>query len=131
MRRHGRGMNAEFTIKVEPECDLVRVECRGFFRPADVERFAAERVGALRLLRCAPKDHLAISDIRNLTVFAQDTLEALSATINDPALQARRLAVVAGSSLLSRQLKRLSESQTLAVFLNYEDAEKWLFERRI
>jgi hypothetical protein len=120
-------MDANFTITVQNELDLVRVSMSGFFFPSDVERFRHARDEAHLLLRSLPNQHLTIVDIREMKVQAQETVAAFQAVLGEKRHHGRRLAIVAGSSLARSQAKRASQ-RVVAYFAAVEEAEQWLLQ---
>ena len=121
-------MDANFTITVQNELDLVRVSMSGFFFPSDVERFRHARDEAHLLLRSLPNQHLTIVDIREMKVQAQETVAAFQAVLGEKRHHGRRLAIVAGSSLARSQAKRAASQRVVAYFAAVEEAEQWLLQ---
>jgi hypothetical protein len=126
MRPYFPGMDARFSIDVDPRRDLVRITLAGFFKPADVERFLAARDEAHRKLACAPNAHVTLADVREMAIQSQDAVAAFGALLADPRHRSRRLAFVFASSLARNQLLRAAEGRGAKLFGTIEEAEAWL-----
>lgn len=120
-------MQADFAISVSLPFNLVRIRMGGFFLPADIERFCAERNAAHRRLRCAPNEHITLVDIRDMAIQSQDVVSQFAKVMHTPEVYSRRLAIVVGASLARTQIKRAAEGRDVAYFDSVEAAERWLF----
>lgn len=119
-------MMPRMSIDVEPQRDLVRITLAGFFAPADVARFVAERDAAHQRLRCGPNQHLTLVDIRAMRIQSQDSVAAFQQVLGDPRMVSRRLAFVVARSLARLQIRRAAAEREAAYFTAIEDAEAWL-----
>lgn len=122
-------MSAEFSFRVDPDRDLVRVRMAGFFTPEDVAAFARARAEAHGLLRCPPNAHVTLNDVREMKIQPQETVEAFGRLLVDPAFRSRRLAFVAAPTLARSQLQRALAGRTdVRLFEEEAEARAWLFE---
>ena len=99
-------MAASFDVNVDTSRDLVRLTLHGFFAPADVVAFEAERDRGHARLTCAPNAHLTLADVRGMTVQPQDVVKTFGGLLANPKHQSRKLALVFASALAKRQLAR-------------------------
>jgi hypothetical protein len=120
-------MKAEFSIDVDPRCDLVRIRMAGFFRKGDIADFLAARRAAHEELRCAPNAHLTINDIRGMDIQAHDIVDSFREMLAAPEYRSRRLAFVVGNTLARSQAIRAIESREARWFTDPAIAEAWLF----
>lgn len=120
-------MSAEFSIRVDPARDLVRIRMAGFFTPADVAAFVRARAEAHARLRCARNRHLTLNDVREMKIQPKDALEAFRGLLADPAHRSRRLAFVTAPTLARAQLERaLLGREDVRLFDDEREAEAWL-----
>lgn len=119
-------MTPRMSIDVEPGRDLVRITLAGFFTPADVTRFVAERDAAHNRLRCGPNQHLTLVDMRAMHIQSQDSVDAFQRVLGDPRTVSRRLAFVVARSLSRLQIKRAAANREAAYFTEIDEAEAWL-----
>lgn len=120
-------MAPRFSIVVDADRDLVRIDLGGFFESADIRAFVAALRDALRLLRCAPNRHLTLVDLRAVDIQPQESVEGFQQIVADPAIASRRLAFVVGRSLARRQVRRVASARPAAFFDDEAAAERWLF----
>lgn len=120
-------MQASWSIDVDPALSVVRITLRGFFTPADVAAFEAARDQAHARLRCAPHQHLTLTDTREMKIQPQDTVHAFQALLANKRHHSRKIAFVSASSLARMQLLRAAESRTARMFTDPAEAEAWLF----
>lgn len=120
-------MRAEFSIKVEPDRDLVRIRMGGFFRQADIAAFLEARRVAHQKLVCAPNAHVTLNDIRGMDIQSHDIVDAFRAMLAAPDYRSRRLAFVVANTLARSQALRAIESRDARWFTDSVLAEAWLF----
>jgi hypothetical protein len=120
-------MRAEFSFKVEPERDLVRIRMGGFFRQADIADFLAARRVAHQQLVCVPNSHVTLNDIRGMDIQSHDVVDAFRAMLAAPEYRSRRLAFVVANTLARSQAIRALESREARWFTDTVQAEAWLF----
>ena len=121
-------MQASWSIDVDPARSVVRITLRGFFTPADVIAFEADRDVAHARLRCPPNQHLTFTDVREMKIQPQDTVQAFQALLANKRAHSRKIAFLTASSLARMQLLRAAESRTARMFTDPVEAERWLFE---
>ena len=120
-------MSAEFSIQVDPQHDLIRIRMAGFFRQADIADFLEKRRLAHQALRCAPNDHVTLTDIRGMSIQSHDVVDAFRAMLAAREYRSRRLAFVVGYTLARSQAIRAIESRAARWFEDPAKAEAWLF----
>jgi len=120
-------MQADFTIDVDVARSLVRLTLKGFFLPADVQRFQAARNAEHAKLRCRPNAHVTLTDLRELQIQSQDSVGEFAALLADPTHKSAKLALIFGTSLARLQLVRAASTREVHFFKSVEDAEAWLF----
>lgn len=121
-------MQASWSIDVDTALSVVRITLRGFFTPADVAAFEADRDRAHAKLRCAPNQHLSLTDVREMKIQPQETVHAFHALLSNKRHHSRKIAFITASSLARMQLLRAAESRTARMFTDPVEAERWLFE---
>jgi hypothetical protein len=121
-------MSGEFSIRVDPVHDIVRIRMAGFFTADDIETFLGERRKAHRLLRCGPNQHLTLNDVSEMKIQSQDIVEAFRDMLAAPEYHSRRLAFITGSTLARGQLLRAAAGRNVRCFEDVASAEAWLFE---
>jgi hypothetical protein len=122
-------MDAIYKIGVDPVNNILRQYLAGFFEPADVERFVADRNDAFGQLTCGPDQHLALVDARHVKIQQQDAVEAFQALLANPPLRSRKLAFVVSHSLACKQLQRAAAGRDARFFYSVAEAEAWLLGR--
>jgi hypothetical protein len=119
-------MSAHYSISVEPDRDLVRIEMSGFFTPDEVTAFLDAQRAAHRQLKCAPNQHLTLNDISAMKVQPQDTVAAFRSVLDMPEFHSRRLAFVVSRTLARSQVMRALNGRDAQCFENRVAAERWL-----
>lgn len=119
-------MTPRFSIVVDPDLDLVRISMSGFFHPADVANFVAERHVAHKQLRCGPNQHLTVVDIRDMAIQSQDAVAAFQKALHTPSVYSRRIAIITRNSLSRTQVRRAADGRDIAYFDDPAAAEEWL-----
>jgi hypothetical protein len=122
-------MDAIYKIEVDPVNNILRQYLAGFFEPADVERFVADRNAAFGQLTCGPNQHLALVDARHVKIQQQDVVQAFQAVLANPPLRSRKLAFVVSHSLACKQLQRAASGRDARFFYSVAEAEAWLLGR--
>lgn len=122
-------MKPTYSFDVDVKRSMVRITMSGFFSPADVEQFAADRNQAHRLLRSASNQHVTLIDMRRMEIQSQESVVAFQRVLSDPATISRKIAFVVTRSLARLQIKRAAADRRAGYF---EDdlaaAERWLLE---
>jgi len=124
-------MSANFSIRVEPDRDLVRIWMSGFFGQADVADFLAARREAHRALRCPPNAHVTLNDISEMKIQSQEIVAAFQQLLSDTEFRSRRLAFVVGTSLARGQVMRACVGRNAGCFDDLADAEAWLLDEEL
>jgi len=122
-------MDAEFSLRVEPERDLVVVTLLGFFTVEDVARFTKARDAAHLQLRCRANQHLTLVDVRGMRIQSQESVAAFQQMLANPGTQGRAIAFVVSQTLARMQAKRAVSDRVSAYFQSSSDAEDWLFSQ--
>ena len=123
-------MDASYQIVIEPSRDLMRVTLTGFFTIDQIQALRAGLVAALASLSCPPGTHRSIFDIRACKIQSQEIVQALRSMSESKGITAQRLAIVAGTSLMRMQLRRIISQDRLArTFDDVRSAENWVLER--
>lgn len=119
-------MRAQYRIDVDVSRSLVRIWLGGFFAASDLPGFIAERDAAHRKLKCAPNQHVTLTDVREMNIQPQDTVAAFRNLLSDKRHQSRKVAFVVASSLARMQLIRAAEGRIARLFATPEEAVAWL-----
>ena len=122
-------MEGRFDITVDPARDLVRIVMGGFFDRTSFAAFVAARNEAHRSLRCAPREHLTLVDIRRMRVQTQELVGLFGGVFADPTYRSRRTGCVVASSLARIQLRRAVGDRLgngLLFFTDPHQTEHWL-----
>lgn len=120
-------MQASFLFETDARRRLIRVRMGGFFEAADVILFVVALEQALARLGKSVDRHLTIVDMREMSVQAQERVEAFRKILDHPAYRSSRLAIVASPSLARSQVKRAAEGRQAEYFNTPDEAEAWLF----
>lgn len=120
-------MTAQFSIRVDPMRDLVRIRMSGFFMLEDIASFVDARSEAHRQLRCLPNMHLTLNDVSDMKIQSQEIVTAFREMLAATEFRSRRLAFVAGSTLARAQLMRAAVGRNARCFADVASAEAWLF----
>ena len=120
-------MHAQFSIAIDANRDLVRIEMGGFFSEADIGAFRFALETKMEALTCAANEHLTLCDVSAMKIQAQDIVTAFSKVVGHPKFHSKRLAFVTGSSLSRMQTRRLTDRSGVEYFTERSAAEAWLF----
>lgn len=119
-------MEATFSIVNDVPRGLMRITMAGFFEPADIARFVAERDRGLVTLRTRPNAHLTLVDIRAMDIQAAESVASFRQVLADPRAASRRIAFVVGRSLSTMQIRRAAQGRDTQYFEELAEAENWL-----
>ena len=119
-------MRAEITIDIDVVRSLVRTRLAGFFDDAAIADFLAQRRQAFQRLRCAPNQHLSLTDVRDMAIQTQSVVSRWHQVLADPGYRSRKLAFVVASTLARMQLQRAIGSRDAQVFTDPGEAERWV-----
>ena len=119
-------MSASFSISIEPDYDLIRIDIIGFFSGDDVTRFTHELGFFMGRLRCRPNAHITLCNVSGMKIQSQEMVAAFSKVVGDPVFRSRKLAFVTGSTLARMQTRRLTDRDGVAYFTEAADARAWL-----
>jgi hypothetical protein len=123
-------MSAEFSFRVDPSRDLVRIRMGGFFTIEDIEAFLAARHEAHKLLTCPRNAHVTLNDIRDMKIQSQEIVDAFRAMLAAPDYRSRRLAFIVSPTLARTQVMRALDRREAQCFEDMWRAEAWLFAKR-
>lgn len=119
-------------IEVDPARKLVIVTASGFFTPEATHAATMEMRAALRTLGAAVGQHVTLYDMRGVSASSNETVELLRMAFANPVykpLRARKVAFVATSRLLRRQIDRVREARPdMRIYDDYDAALAWLLE---
>lgn len=120
-------MKPWYDIDVDVARDLVRIRLGGFYTVEAIEQFRLARDLAHTKLRCAPNQHMTLTDISEMAIQSQDIVLAFQRLLADPVARSRKLAFVHGSNLARMQVQRAASNRFMRTFNNPHEAEAWLF----
>lgn len=120
-------MDGHYTIRTEPDRDLMRVTMHGFFSLSDVDRYHAAIAAASETLNVPPAQQLMLNDISDMKIQSQEIVAAFQRVMADPRYAGRRVGFVATSSLARAQLSRILGGRAARIFATEAEAEAWLF----
>ena len=112
-----------YEISYDPETALVELKIGGFWNADTAKAFAAE-LGAVIIKARANGSYRVLSDARAFSVQASDIVERFSAMAENSS--AERTAIVVTSALARSQAKRSMQNDRVRIFLDMEDARRWL-----
>jgi hypothetical protein len=121
--------DAAFTIRIDPARRMLDIDLRGLWDPAIVLRFRdalATTLGRLPALGCPLGQQVTLFDMTQFAVQPRDVLPLLEQIASNPNVTSRRIAMIANSTLLKMQAKRLAPN--IALFEAREPALGWLAE---
>lgn len=121
--------DAAFTIRIDPARRMLDIDLRGLWDPAIVLRFRdalATTLGRLPTLGCPLGQQVTLFDMTQFAVQPRDVLPLLEQIAANPNVTSRRIAIIANSTLLKMQAKRLAPN--IALFEAREPALAWLAE---
>ncbi|KQM37385.1 hypothetical protein [Sphingomonas sp. Leaf10] len=119
--------DAAFTIRIDPARRMLDIDLRGLWDPAIVLRFRdalATTLGRLPTLGCPLGQQVTLFDMTQFAVQPRDVLPLLEQIAANPNVTSRRIAIIANSTLLKMQAKRLAPN--IALFEARESALAWL-----
>lgn len=119
--------DAAFTIRIDPARRMLDIDLRGLWDPAIVLRFRdalATTLGRLPTLGCPLGQQVTLFDMTQFAVQPRDVLPLLEQIATNPNVTSRRIAIIANSTLLKMQAKRLAPN--IALFEAREPALAWL-----
>jgi hypothetical protein len=119
-------MHPRFSIDVDRRNDLVRIVLTGLFSPGDVSEFFEARRKAHAMLRCAPHQHVTLTDLRAMKIMPRDTVAAFTILLAHPQSRSRRLAFALAPTLVRSQLTRILAGRDCRYFDDPAQAEAWL-----
>lgn len=119
-------LGAQFSISVEPQANLVRIEMGGFFSQGDMAAFQAMLESKVETLDCPPNEHLTLCDVSAMKIQTQEMVGAFSQIVGHPKFRSKRLAFVTGASLARLQTRRLTNRDGVEFFMHLTAAEAWL-----
>ena len=122
-------MNASYSIDPDPVTGVLAVTLFGFFSVSDIAALRVELLEGIASIGRRPGTHLSLYDIRECKIQSQDVVRALRAMSDTKGVVARRLAVVAGNSLMKMQLSRILVDRETRLFADVGPAMDWLLER--
>jgi hypothetical protein len=122
-------MSASYSVNPERENNLLVVTLYGFFSVEDIALLRADLLRGIESLGCRPGQHLALHDIRDCKIQSQEVVNALRAMSDEKHVVARRLAIVAGNSLMRMQLKRILVGRDCRIFEDLGWARHWLLAK--
>ena len=123
-------MNAHYSIRIDPERDLVHIELAGLFGEEDIPTYRNERRAAHAQLRCGANAHFTLVDLRELKIQPQESVAAFQAILANPEFRSRRIAFVVAPTLTRSQLLRALAGRGTCCFETVAEAEAWLLEDR-
>lgn len=121
--------DAAFTIRIDPVRKMLVIDLRGLWDEAIVLRFRqslATSLTRLPALGCSLGQQVTLFDMTHFSVQPRDVLPLLEQIASDPGVTSRRIAIIANSTLLKMQAKRLAPN--IALFEAREPALAWLAE---
>ena len=124
-------MHPRFSIEVDQSRDMVRIVLTGMFLLEDVADFLEARRKSYAKLTCAPGRLVALTDLRELKIMPQDTVDAWAAHLTSPKNRLRRMAFVVAPTLVLGQLKRAlagRDKRDARTFTDPAEAEAWLLD---
>jgi hypothetical protein len=117
---------AHFSIMVDPDLDLIRVDMGGFFSEADIEAFRSTLDARMAMLLCGPNEHRMLCDTSAMRIQAQEIVGGFAKIVGHPKYRSKRLAFVVGGSLARGQTRRLTDRDGVEHFGDRASAEAWL-----
>ena len=118
-----------FTIRIDPPRKYVEIAMFGHWDETTTRRFETELrrlLPALPAGGCRIGDQVTLFDNTGYLVQSQDVLAQLGRMVADPSIGSRRIAVLASSTLIKLQTRRIAPGYGL--FADREEALQWLFE---
>lgn len=120
-------MSAGYRIETDAAQAMLTVTLEGFFSCEEIESLRRDLRLAIRSLGARPGSHVSLFDIRKCKIQSQDVVSAFKEMSDARRIAARKLAVVAGDSLMRMQLGRIIGSERQASYFdNVSAARRWL-----
>lgn len=117
-----------YVIKVEPDHKLMRLTMSGFFSVAEAQSLERDMQNATNDAGYREGGHLLLVDVSECVLQAQEVVAAFQMLLANRPQKARRIAVMTGGALARMQAKRVLERETMRIFDDCGEAEKWLAE---
>ena len=119
-------------LHVDPATRLIDLRIAGLVSPEDAAWIGEELRAAIRAMGPDVGQHVTLYDASRVQVLPAETIALLRHTFDNPAVRqlwARKVAFVATTALLRRQVLRLREVRPdIGVFDDREAAVAWLLE---
>jgi hypothetical protein len=113
-------------VTVDAAQRLVTYTIVGFLDAELARRLGERQTAAMAQLRCSANMHLTMIDISRCKIQPQDVIETFRGILADSRYQARKLAVVVGSSLAKMQIRRVLHRDTVTYVETAAEARRWL-----
>ena len=124
-------MDGTFDISIDRPRRLMRIRMAGFFDSGSLRRFLAARDEALAGLRCGAREHVSLTDIRDMQIQSQEMVAAFARVLADPSSQSKRLGLVVASTLARMQIRRALGDRIengARIFTDLAEAERWVLQ---
>ena len=108
------------------EDGIISVVARGFWSPADLERHFGELTTAVEAARGRSGMARVLVDLRASSVQSQEIFDRLREATSTIYGADDRVAIVAESTLLTMQMRRLDAKAGRAAFTDASEARSWL-----
>ncbi|MEG3181017.1 hypothetical protein [Sphingomonas sp. LT1P40] len=120
------------TIEIDHVRRLVIVTASGFFTPEATHKATMETRRAIKSLGRDVGKHVTLYDMREVSAVPAETVDLMRMGFANPVYKpiwARKVAFVARSVLLQRQIDRIRESRPdIRIFTERDEALDWLLE---
>ncbi|MET0364182.1 MAG: hypothetical protein ABW169_05970 [Sphingobium sp.] len=116
-----------YVINTDPARNLLRVDVRGFWDMATLERFKVDLPKAFAGLPGGIGSHLVLIDALQARPQSQEITAGLFAFLNNFEDKARRLTFVTNSAVLALQARRLFDRPGFSTVETVAEAEAYLF----
>lgn len=121
-------MAADFSIRVDPIANMVRITMAGFFDEDDMRRFVVVQAEAYKKLTSAPNQHVTLVDMRDMQIQSQESVTGFRERLMDRKVASRRIAFIVSRSLARMQIARVVDGLTAALFTSEDEAVAWLLD---
>lgn len=112
-----------FVVSADRAHRLVRVQINGPMSFDDIENYQRAEVAAVHQLGDISEGYDLLVDLSEYPIQSQSVVDAFHAIIIGKRLRANRLAIIASSTLLRMQLRRMIGRDDITFFANASEAE--------
>lgn len=118
--------SCSFSVVIEPDTSIACFRLAGLFERSDVEQLVAERDRAFRHLTTPPNRHVALVDIRRMSIQSPAGFAAFGEVLVRHEPRALRIAFLVSRECVSNQAHQAAPGRGAQYFSDETEARDWL-----